>query len=58
MPCGMNRASEEVALVIRRDGEPFMLVLKNGLVEYFTIKRALYQDHVELHGANKVDGEA
>lgn len=51
----MNPASQQIIILIERQGRSNMLAIKNpktGDVEYYVLKRATWQDHVDLHEAD------
>ncbi len=45
-----RNATTEASIVIRKDDQPVMMIIKDkGEVQYFKLKKASYQDHMELH---------
>ena len=47
-------STEEAVIVVLKEGKPFMMVRKNGAIEYFLLKRASWQDHLELLATNVI----
>lgn len=46
-------AVQEGVILIERDGEPkYMAVKRQGQVEYYRLRLASWQDHVEMHQAH------
>ena len=51
-------ATQEIVIVVEKEGHPAYMVRKNGHIEYFKLTPMRWQDHVEMHGiTGDVDSE-
>ena len=55
----MNKATQEgVGIVFGEDGEPEVMVRRNGSVKYYKLTEMSFGDHLEFLGADKVPDNA
>lgn len=44
-----SKATQEIVLLFRKAGKPYMIGFKDNGIQYYKLRPALLRDHAELH---------